>query len=127
MVKFLMYRVELKDTFMPTSFMRGLWVPNVPCGVESSLVGEAMEQIKKVPNVPCGVESCEAQKEELLRPQSVPNVPCGVESSQRDGRGFDKHSTFLMYRVELKEPIFGVLVAWEVWFLMYRVELKAQR
>ena len=61
-----------------------LWVPNVPCGVESSYKSLAVSEGLAVPNVPCGVErplfSIIPKREE-----GVPNVPCGVESFPRKG------------------------------------------
>ncbi len=99
---FLMYRVELKAVlFLIFCILRILFVPNVPCGVESVLPALLVVQLVNrflmyrvelkgvskedkqhrsgVPNVPCGVERtiglCLYGRE-----RSVPNVPCGVES-----------------------------------------------
>ena len=76
-----MYRVELKD-FLLEGFFEFfiLFVPNVPCGVESYLYAIKLMQPFQllVPNVPCGVERRELQG--LTSSQrGVPNVPCGVE------------------------------------------------
>ena len=63
-----------------------LWVPNVPCGVESHYqqLQEALHG--RVPNVPCGVESCPfSSKTNILL--GVPNVPCGVESMKLERFG----------------------------------------
>ena len=53
-----------------------------------------------VPNAPCGVESS-VRNRRTLRVFLVPNAPCGVEST-----GFDElyytTNLFLMHRVELK-------------------------
>ena len=57
-------------------------VPNVPCGVESSLVKEFGLVVILVPNVPCGVERFLCLLYYVLI-HLVPNVPCGVESYQR--------------------------------------------
>ena len=53
-----------------------------------------------VPNVPCGVESEKGQLLKNLR-GLVPNVPCGVESYYLILCVIVKR-LFLMYRVELK-------------------------
>ena len=75
---FLMYRVELKAPRPSPSPARAYLVPNVPCGVESSI----------------------AQLTEKLG-NYVPNVPCGVESAVLENR-LNHVQEFLMYRVELK-------------------------
>ena len=53
-------------------------VPNVPCGVESTLINVSVRLTTYVPNVPCGVESLQ-----------------GLQ-------GLAVLILFLMYRVELK-------------------------
>ncbi len=82
-----------------------LQVPNVPCGVESSLIFYRLVFL---------INTC------------VPNVPCGVESLAFLVKIAKIISWFLMYRVELKDvKVFCFVFAYSVGvFLMYRVELK---
>ena len=55
--KFLMYRVELKETTLAKAKTKKRTVPNVPCGVESRVRQRFVVNPPIVPNVPCGVES----------------------------------------------------------------------
>ena len=73
-----MYRVELKEGPNPYQTDGALYVPNVPCGVERSLLKCIYKQAHLVPNVPCGVER---------RPSFGKAIALTL---------------FLMYRVELK-------------------------
>ena len=57
----------------------GLFVPNLPCGVESNIITEAQNDSNSVPNLPCGVER-------------DPNKSIKAEVVRK----------FLIYRVELK-------------------------
>ncbi len=91
---------------MPSPYLY-LTVPNVPCGVERTVLGRMLWAFAKpVPNVPCGVErgSLNSVALSALQPSflmyrvelkdiyhlpshwlkyaDVPNVPCGVESLQ---------------------------------------------
>ena len=100
--KFLMYRVELKDKMDYVKLLFLAIVPNVPCGVESSILFNCLTNSLAVPNVPCGVESILSlnlfktsskflmyrvelkvcgYEEVFLLQFCVPNVPCGVERS----------------------------------------------
>ena len=101
-----------------------LFVPNVPCGVESG-VNDCGRSIKLfVPNVPCGVERLSWEASEFFH-RPVPNVPCGVESVNR--YKFKRNScSFLMCRVELKVTLSTLLASSIILFLMCRVELKAK-
>ena len=52
-----MHRVELKVTYPQRAPRRGIFVPNAPCGVESSLYNILRNLlVQYVPNAPCGVE-----------------------------------------------------------------------
>ena len=51
-----MYRVELKALLLVLVLVL-LFVPNVPCGVESIETVYNSSNLPPVPNVPCGVES----------------------------------------------------------------------
>ena len=54
---FLIYRVELKDVNSWFCGCKGVWVPNLPCGVERTHERRAyIYEPLKVPNLPCGVE-----------------------------------------------------------------------
>ncbi len=62
--------------------LRGVEVPNAPCGVERILRLSKRTIYTYVPNAPCGVESMEFIVEEKLE-LDVPNAPCGVESKNK--------------------------------------------
>ncbi len=74
-----MYRVELKELVNCNIVLHSVFVPNVPCGVESTIKSLMMSFCPVVPNVPCGVES-----RQMFQTASSPIL-------------------FLMYRVELKD------------------------
>ena len=74
-----MHRVELKANTVEELTPLSL-VPNAPCGVESPSKVPLEVVVLPVPNAPCGVERC------------------GALVSYRTG------VSFLMHRVELKEP-----------------------
>ena len=57
------------------------FVPNAPCGVESSKNWQQHSKHQKVPNAPCGVERRDIVRDEQIAHKRVPNAPCGVESS----------------------------------------------
>ena len=141
-----MYRVELKGRLSLAHPLLLVYVPNVPCGVESLLAkleGETLGILADVPNVPCGVESSFSTF--LTFPAfPVPNVPCGVESRVL-ALFISLLAKFLMYRVELKaefyyerspfewvpnvpcgveSQLYEILAYTYNEFLMYRVELK---
>ncbi len=74
---FLMHRVELKEIRCET-FLLCLFVPNAPCGVESSSQIRYPRICGLVPNAPCGVERWLAGMRDCMQP-IVPNAPGGVE------------------------------------------------
>ena len=76
-----------------------------------------------VPNVPCGVERTSGMAPSTNGALGVPNVPCGVERVLSLSVS-SIASSFLMYRVELKERNIKDFAKLNKLFLMYRVELK---
>ena len=73
-----MYRVELKVEEKHLLKLYDNYVPNVPCGVESSVGVKDSLCFPPVPNAPCGVERKTLHTWFLTYPL-VPNVPCGIE------------------------------------------------
>ena len=75
-----MYRVELKDRgFYQGELLAVSKVPNVPCGVESTLSLPFWKSLTLL-FLMYRVELKEGLGHSLLNQGEVPNVPCGVES-----------------------------------------------
>jgi hypothetical protein len=76
-----MHRVELKAGIVLCMDISLLgFVPNAPCGVESKLSLQVVNEHSLVPNAPCGVESLSFLALTFFSTKMVPNAPCGVES-----------------------------------------------
>jgi hypothetical protein len=101
--RFLMYRVELKDlSDFVYAFKLSFKVPNVPCGVESSVA------LSPTP--------CPALHLFLMYRVELKVLVCHILNNCP--------FWFLMYRVELKVSILHSRTLLAEGFLMYRVELK---
>ncbi len=98
------------------------FVPNAPCGVESSCGGGGFLHDKRVPNAPCGVErsmSPSALACELVFLMHRVELKVFIASTATP-----TICKFLMHRVELKEVCFLPQLPNLLGFLMHRVELK---
>ena len=101
--EFLMHRVELKGKRSKKIRTTLLYtVPNVPCGVESTLPNACTTATARVPNVPCGVER---NPYKVLKPKITKFLMHRVELKgiHQNMEGTQVHNPFLMHRVELKK------------------------